>query len=418
MELLAPAGNFEKLKIALHYGADALYAGLSEFSLRAQTGTFSAEDLKEWIDYVHGKGRKIYVTANIYAHNRDLEGLREHARYLNEVRPDGIVLSDPGVFEVMRTDAPGIPIHISTQANVTNLESARFWKRMGAERVVLARELSLEEIRDIYNATQMELEAFVHGAVCIAYSGRCFISSYMSNRSGNRGECANSCRWNYSLVEEKRPGEYYPVIEDDRGTYIMSSKDLCMIGYLGELLSAGVMSFKLEGRMKGINYAAGVVKIYREALDMLSRGEDTASRVDGWMNELSFFSSRGFTTGMYLGPQPDEDYSHDGVAYVRSEYELAGIIDSFWDDTDKKNTAMISVRNTLRPGDELVYLSPGLEDRHIPLEDMTRVDGRPVDIAKNGETILLGVPEGVRPMDLIRVKKSKTQVTAADSVKP
>lgn len=402
LELLAPAGNFEKLKMALHYGADAVYAGLSDFSLRAQTGSFTAGDLTQWINYTHEQGKRIYVTVNIYAHNRDLSAVREHARFLNEVRPDAVVLSDPGVFEIFSTEAPGLPVHISTQANITNVESARFWKRLGAERIVLARELSLGEIREIKDGADIELEAFVHGAVCIAYSGRCFISSYMTTRSGNQGECANSCRYTYSLVEEKRPGEYFPVYENEKGTYIMSSRDLCMIEHLDKLMDAGVTSFKLEGRMKGINYAAGVVKIYREALDAFSEGKDVSHRVEGWRRELSFFSNRGFTTGMYFGKQPDEDYNHDTEAYIRSEYELAGVIQ----EPPENGKARVAIRNTIRPGDRLVFLTPGLEEQEFELKTLLRPDGREVDVAKNEDIMILEMPDSVRPMDIIRVRKT------------
>ena len=397
-ELLAPAGNFEKLKTALHYGADAVYAGLPEFSLRGSTGNFVEEDLLQWVDYTHSQNRRIYLTANIVAHNRDLEGLRRHADFVARARPDGIIVADPGSLRIFRERAPGIPIHVSTQANVTNTEAARMWQDMGASRIVIARELSIEEIREMCEIPGLEIEAFVHGAVCIAYSGRCYISSYMANRSGNRGVCANSCRWNYYLVEEKRPGEYYPVYEDKRGVQIMSSRDLKMLEHLDTLMEAGVDSLKLEGRMKGINYAAGAVKVYREAVDAFFAGEDVQDRIDGWNQELSMFSNRGFTTGMYFGQQPDEDYNFDGPAYIRADYELAGVVQE-----KTEEGAVVAVRNTLHEGDELTCLTPGIEDRAVILKDI-RIHpwGTPAEVAKNGQTMRITLPEEVRVGDVLR----------------
>lgn len=403
LELLAPAGNFEKLKTAFHYGADAVYAGLAEFSLRAQTGEFTPEDLAEWISYTRSANKKIYVTANVYAHNRDLGPLREHAQFLREIAPDAVIVSDPGVFRIMQKEAPQIPIHISTQANTTNAQSALFWQDLGASRIVLAREVSLPEIQEIREAVDLELEAFVHGAVCIAYSGRCFISSFMANRSGNKGECANSCRWTYSLVEEKRPGEYYPVFENERGTFIMSSKDLRMLEHLDDLIQAGIDSFKLEGRMKGINYAAGVVKVYREALNEFSKGRPTDEQLEEWLNELSYFSSRGFTTGMYYGPQPDEDYNHDTPSYVRSDFDLAGVIHSR---DERTGLARVDLRTTVRTGDTITFLTPGLEWKEYTIRDMRNTGDQTTDVGKNGETVFFEVPEGVRPMDLVRKRKA------------
>ena len=237
-ELLAPAGDFEKLRTALHYGADAVYIGDSRFSLRGKAGNFQDEQLRDAVAYAHARNARAYVTANIFAHNRDLLAVEEHARLLKDIRPDAVIVSDPGIFSIFRRIAPEIDIHISTQANITNVETARFWEELGARRIILARELSIEEIREIRAKTRIELEVFVHGSICISYSGRCYISSFLASRSANSGECTNSCRWNYTLMEEKRQGEYLPVFEDDRGTYIMSSRDLCMIDHL-PLLAGG-----------------------------------------------------------------------------------------------------------------------------------------------------------------------------------
>ena len=258
-ELVAPAGNPEKLTTALHYGADAVFLGLSEFSLRAKADNFSENDLKEAIRLVHHKGKKAYVTVNIFPHNRDISAIKDHLLFLKGAEPDGIIVSDTGAFEMAAEISPDIPIHVSTQANITNFRSARFWEKLGAKRLVLSREITIDEIRGIRNNVSIELECFVHGAICISYSGRCYISSFQANRSANRGECTNSCRWNYALMEEKRQGEFSPVYENDRGTFILSSRDLCMIEHLDKLADAGVNSFKIEGRTKGVNYVADLL---------------------------------------------------------------------------------------------------------------------------------------------------------------
>lgn len=398
VELLAPAGNFEKLKMALHYGADAVYAGLSEFSLRAQTGQFTADDLKQWINYVHDQKKKIFVTMNIFAHNRDLEMVREHAKILRELKPDGVVVADPGVFEVIAEESPGVPIHISTQANVTNKYAARFWERQGARRIVLARELTVDELKEMRDAVSLELEAFVHGAMCIAYSGRCFLSSFMNNRNGNKGECANNCRYNYTLMEEKRPGEYFPVYEDDRGTYIMSSRDLCMIEHLRLLRDAGADSFKLEGRMKGINYAAGVVKAYRDAIDLMDQEEEFARRLPGWMNEFVMISNRGYTTGMYFGKQPDDGFNHDTPTYMKPDRELAAVINEILED----GRIVVGLRNSVHVGDQLSFLTPGLEEDLFELGEMWSESGEPISTGRNNETVIIHAPHGIRLMDVVR----------------
>ena len=397
-ELLAPAGDLEKLKTAIHYGSDAVYIGDSRFSLRAKARNFYPEELLEAVRYSHEKGVKVYVTVNIFPHNRDLQEIREHIRFIKEAKPDAVILSDPGVFKIVREEATDIKIHISTQANITNAESARFWEGLGAKRLILSRELSIDEIREIRQHTGAELEVFVHGSICISYSGRCYISSFLASRSANMGECTNSCRWNYTLTEEKRPGEYFPVYENNRGTYMMSSKDLCMIEHLQLLAEAGIDSFKIEGRMKGINYVAGVVKTYREAIDSIS-SEGGYEAKEKWLRELSMFSSRGYTTGMFLGRQPDDGYNFDGESY-RMSHELVGIIQA----TDK-GVAKVSLRNRLDRGDYVEYLSPGLEERFFEIESMTDEDGAGIASARNEDVIFLRVPEGVRKNDLMRREK-------------
>jgi U32 family peptidase len=398
-ELLAPAGDFEKLKTALHYGADAVYIGDSRFSLRGKAGNFEGEQLRSAVEYAHSKGARAYVTANIFAHNRDLSMMKDHLRLLREIGPDALIVSDPGVFRLCRRIAPEIDIHISTQANITNSEAAKFWEDLGAKRLILARELSIDEIREINEQTALELEVFVHGSICISYSGRCYISSFLASRSGNRGECTNSCRWNYTLMEEKRPGEYLPVFEDERGTYVMSSRDLCMIDYLPLLAEAGVDSFKIEGRMKGINYAAGVIKTYREAVDAMGRAPVPGLKTK-WNRELSMFSSRGYTTGMFFGSQPDADYNFDGESY-RMSHELIGVVDEI-----SGGLAKVSLRNRVDKGDRVEFLTPGLEGKMFEIDAMLDLEGFPVFSARNGETVFLQVHDDVRANDLIRRPKN------------
>jgi len=396
-ELLAPAGDFEKLRTAIHYGADAVYLGDSRFSLRGKAGNFNDDELKAAVAYAHEHGVKAYVTANILAHNRDIGLAQEHCSALRDIRPDAVIVSDPGLMELFSTELPDIGLHISTQANITNVAAARFWQRFGAKRLILSRELSIPEIRDIRQSVDIELEVFVHGAICISYSGRCYISSFLTGRGANRGECTNSCRWNYTLMEEKRPGEHFPVYEDDRGTYVMSSKDLCMVEHLPLLAEAGVNSFKIEGRMKGINYVAGVTKVYREATDAI--GGDAGPAKERWLRELAMFSSRGYTTGMFFGRQADADYNFDGEVY-RMSHELVGIVLDV-----QGTTAKVAMRNRMHSGDTVEYLTPGIEEQRFAVSAMQNSDRLPVDSARNEDIIYFEVPRQVRPGDLIRRPK-------------
>lgn len=398
-ELLAPAGDLEKLRTALHYGADAVYLGDSRFSLRGKAGNFGPGELGAAVRYAHEQGARAYVTVNIFPHNRDLSGIAEHIELLAEIRPDAVILSDPGIFALVRERAPELDIHISTQANITNVAAVKFWEGLGARRLVLSRELSLAEIREIRQQSCIELETFVHGSICISYSGRCYISSFLTSRSANLGECTNSCRWNYTLMEEKRPGEHFPVFEDERGTYIMSSRDLCMIEHLNLLAEAGVSSFKIEGRMKGINYVAGVVKTYREAVDAI--GDDFDYNVkERWLRDLGMFSSRGYTTGMFFGKQPDSDYNFDGESY-RMSHELVGVVGEVRD-----GRAQVLLRNRVEASDMVEYLTPGLEGLRFEVGPMTDPEGLVLTTARNEDTVFMRVPEGVRAQDLIRRDKN------------
>ncbi len=394
-ELLAPAGNYEKLKTALHYGADAVYAGLSGFSLRAKADNFSLETLKEAVQLVHQKNKKIYITLNIFPHNRDIASIKKHLLDLREIKPDALIISDAGIVELAAETAPEIPVHISTQANITNYRSARFWEKIGAKRLVLSRELSLDEIREIRDNVSLELECFVHGSMCISYSGRCYMSSFINNRSGNRGECTNTCRWDFTLMENSRPGTYYPVYEDDRGTYVMSSRDLCMIEHLDKLADAGVTSFKIEGRMKGINYVAGVVKTYREAVDSLQ--ESPFKVKEQWMQEIAMSSNRGFTTGMFFGKQPDEGYNHDDTQSYTMTHELVGVVQSL-----NNGSAVIALRNNLRVGDTIEFLTPGLENIPHKVHAIHDSNGSPAETGRNEEIVSIPIVKGIRKNDLIR----------------
>ena len=394
-ELLAPAGDYEKLVTAVHYGADAVYMGLSGFSLRAKADNFTKDELRQAVALVRGRERKVYITINIFPHNKDISLIREHLALLKEISPDALIISDPGVFEIASKLTPGIPIHISTQANITNYAAARFWEKLGAKRLVLSRELSIDEIRDIRDRVSLELECFVHGSMCISYSGRCYMSSFLNNRSGNRGECTNTCRWNYRLMEESRPGEYFPVYENDRGTYVMSSRDLCMIEHLDKLSDAGVTSFKIEGRMKGINYVAGVVKTYREAVDSLK--ERPFKIKEQWMQELSMSSNRGYTTGMFFGKQPDSGYSHNDDKAYRMSHELVGVVQS----VDNGKT-VVSLRNNLKIGDKVEFLSSGWENRTFDVTEIYDENGKPVESGRNENIVSIPSIPGIREHDLIR----------------
>ncbi len=394
-ELLAPAGNFEKLTTAIHYGADAVYMGLSTFSLRAMADNFSPEDMEKALKFVRGLGKKLYVTINIFPHNKDMSPVREHIEFLRDLGPDGIIVSDPGVCATVMDLAPSVPVHISTQANITNYRAAKFWEDAGAKRLILARELTIDEIREIRDHVSIELECFVHGAICISYSGRCYMSSYLANRSGNLGLCTNTCRWKYALMEEQRHGEYFPVYENDRGTYVMSSRDLCMIEHLDKLADAGICSFKIEGRMKGIYYLAGVIKTYREAVDALMNRPYTVR--DQWLNELAMVSSRGYTTGMLLGSHPQDGYNHaDNKAY-RQSHELVGVVQKI-----ENGNAFVALRNNLKPGDRIEFLSPGLEGRICTIDRLSDDRGIPLDIGRNASVVKIPSVQGVREQDLVR----------------
>ena len=327
-ELLIPASSLEVLKTAVLYGADAVYIGGEMYGLRAKARNFSREDMEAGVKFAHENGVKVYVTANIVAHNEDLEGIREYFRELKEIGPDALIISDPGVFMIAREECPDIERHISTQANSTNYATYNFWYAQGASRVVAARELSLAELSEIRAniPEDMEIEAFVHGAMCISHSGRCLLSNYFTGRDANHGACTHPCRWKYSIVEETRPGEYMTVNEDDRGTYIFNSKDLCMIEYIPEMMEAGIDSFKIEGRMKTALYVATVARTYRKAIDDYMESEDKyRANMEYYKREIAKCTYRQFTTGFYFGKTDSESQIYDSNTYVKN-YTYIGTV--------------------------------------------------------------------------------------------
>ncbi len=385
VELLAPAGDLERLKIAIMYGADAVYIGGQIFGLRAAAKNFSLEDLREGVSYAHERGVKVYVTANIIPHNEDLEGLPEYLKSIHEIGVDAVIVSDPGTFSMVKETVPNMEIHISTQANNTNYMTARFWKDLGASRIILARELSFEEIKEIKSHVQdsIELEAFVHGAMCMSYSGRCLLSNYMTGRDANRGECAQPCRWRYNLVEEKRPGEYIQVFEDEKGTYFMNSKDLCMIEYVSDIINSGIMSLKIEGRMKTTYYVAMVIKAYRAAIDSYYEDPQNWKFDPKWMDWLKKASHRDFTTGFYLGKPDHADHHYDDRSYVR-DYSFIGLVKDF-DPSEK--IATVEQRNRFFLGDKIEIIGPK-EEKNMTIDEMWDEDMNPIDVAPHPQQII------------------------------
>lgn len=380
-ELLAPAGNMEKCKIALRYGADAVYLGGKMFGLRAFANNFSIEEIAEAAAYAHGLGKKVYVTVNIFAHNEDLDRLPDYLLELQKAGVDALLISDLGVWNVARQTVPEMPLHVSTQANTSNWAAVQAWKALGAERVVLARELSLEEIREVGTRTDVELEAFVHGAMCISYSGRCLLSSYLTGRDGNRGACAQACRWEYSLIEKNRSDEGFDIEEDERGTYVMNSKDLCLIDHIPDLIEAGICSLKIEGRMKSIHYVATVVSVYRKAIDAYWNDPKKYQVTDEWRQELEKVSHRPYTKGFAFGKP-----GSDGQVYTTSSYEqthdFVGIVLAY--DADAKR-AYIEQRNNVKNGEVLELLMPDGELFPLTLEDMRNADGESIDCAPHAQ---------------------------------
>jgi len=378
-ELVLPAGDLEKLYTALTFGADAVYAGGHNYSLRAYAGNLNRSDLQAGVAEAHHRGKRVYVTVNIFAHNQDLTDLPSYLEELEQLRVDGLIISDPGIIRMAHRYAPSIPITISTQANVTNYESAAFYRDLGARRIVAARELSLEEIRMIKERAGIEIEMFVHGAMCMSYSGRCLLSSFMTGRSANRGKCAHPCRYQYALLEEKRPGEYYPVHEDQRGTYILNSRDLCLLEHLPRLVEAGVDAFKIEGRMKSPLYLAIVARVYREALDAYKQGSfDDPAQLEKWMDQLRAVATRPFTVGFLDGADLDLQDAANQKNPNRAEF--CGVVKGY---DAERAWLEVEQRANFGPGDPLWLLTPQSGSTPVQLIHLYDSDGEEVDRARH-----------------------------------
>ena len=403
-ELLIPAGSLEVLKTAVIYGADAVYIGGEVFGLRAKAKNFTKEEMIEGIDFAHKYGVRVHVTANILAHNNDIEGSAEYFRELKEMKPDAIIIADPGMFMLAKEICPEIDIHVSTQANNTNYMTYRFWHEQGAKRVVSARELSLREIKEIREKIpeEMEIESFIHGSMCISYSGRCLLSNYFTGRDSNKGACTHPCRWKYAVVEETRPGEYLPVYENERGTYIFNSKDLCMIEYIPEMIDAGIDSFKIEGRMKTALYVATVARTYRRAIDDYLESEEKYRTNMGWyQDEISKCTYRQFSTGFYFGRPDETTQIYDNNTYV-IEYVYLGIVDS----VEEKGLARFRQRNKFCVGDEIEIMKP--DGRNIPTKvlHMYNEEGEEVESCPHaGQIIDIGLSQAPEKYDIMRMKK-------------
>lgn len=386
IELLAPAGDLEKLKTAVDYGANAVYFGGELFSLRAGAGNLTIPQMEEGIAYAHARNVRCYLTLNIFAHNEDILPLEDYLIKIKALDIDAFIVSDPGIMLMIREVMPQAEIHLSTQANMTNYKTARFWQQQGVKRIVLARELTFEEIRLLRQKLpeEMELEAFVQGAMCISYSGRCLLSNFMIERDANRGQCAHPCRWKYALVEEQRPGEYYPVEEDERGTYILNSRDLCMIDHIPELVSAGIASAKIEGRMKSSFYVATVVGAYRRAIDAYYADPERYAFREEWMRELKKVSHREFTTGFYFNQPTNKDQNYQTSAYTR-EYQFIGVVRSYDPDT---KMAVVEQRNKMTVGEEIEVFGPYTDYFSQKLEVLLDEEGNPIESAPHPQQIL------------------------------
>lgn len=405
-ELLIPASSLEVLKVAVIYGADAVYIGGEAFGLRAKAKNFTPEDMKEGVKFAHEHNVKVYVTANILAHNKDLEGVREYFKELKEfkeLKPDALIISDPAIFTIAREIFPDMELHISTQANNTNYGTYNFWYRLGAKRVVTARELSLEEIKEIReNIPQdMEIETFVHGAMCISYSGRCLLSSFMAGRDANQGACTHPCRWKYAVVEESRPGQYMPVYENERGTYIFNSKDLCMIEHIPELMEAGIDSFKVEGRMKTALYVASVARTYRMAMDDYEKSPDYyRERIPFYKSEIAKCTYRQYTTGFFFGKPDENTQIYDSNTYVK-EYTYLGIING-----EVNGKYKIEQRNKFSVGEEIEVMKPDGENISATVKLIEDEEGKTMESAPHPQQALyidLGIKLDI--YDILRRKE-------------
>ncbi len=402
-ELLIPARNLEALRTAVRYGADAVYIGGEAYGLRAKAKNFSMEEMAEGIAFAHENGVKVYVTANILAHNRDLSGVRNYFKELKELEPDALIISDPGVFAIAREEVPRMDLHISTQANNTNYGTYRFWYGLGARRAVSARELSLEELKEIraHIPADMEIETFVHGAMCISYSGRCLLSNYFTGRDANQGSCTHPCRWKYAVVEETRPGEYLPVYENERGTFLFNSKDLCMIGHIPELLDAGIDSFKVEGRMKTALYGAVVARTYRRAIDdCLESEEKYLENLEWYKEEIGKCTTRPFTTGFFYGNPGADAQIYDSSTY-RQEYIYLGAAG----EKDREGRFSLEQKNKFSVGETVEIMKPSGENVQALVEGIFDEEGNPQESAPHaGQKLSVKLSHLPEKYDILRKK--------------
>lgn len=398
VEILAPAGNLEKLKTAIDFGADAVYLGGSKLNLRAFADNFTNDEIRQGVEYAHARGRKVYVTLNVFPHNSDLVGLEDYLRELYELNVDAILASDPSVIITSLETVPELEVHLSTQANNVNYKTAQYWYKQGVKRIVLARELSLNEIKEIHDKVPegCELEAFVHGSMCMSYSGRCLMSNYMTGRDANRGACSQACRYKYYLMEEKRPGEFFEVIEDDRGSYVMNSKDLCLIEYIDKMIEAGVYSLKIEGRMKSAYYVAAVVKAYRQAVDAYLEDPENYKFNPEWMDSLMKVSHRDYHTGFFFGKTGEQIY--ETASYIRTA-DIVGRVKEYDKDTQ---IAVIEQRNKFYDNDIVEILRPEGPAFNVQVTDMREMNGTKIDAAPRAQMMFtVKVDKELKPNDFI-----------------
>jgi len=397
IELLAPVGNFEKLEIAVHYGADAVYLADKKFSLRNFSDNFSIEEIKEAIGFAAKHNVKVYVACNIYTRNFEQKDMEAYLSDIGKINPDALIVADPGVFLSARQLIPAIPLHLSTQSNTTNYRAVQFWEELGAKRINVAREISLEEINEISRKTSTEIEAFVHGAMCISYSGRCLLSSFLTKRDSNRGMCSHPCRWNYSVVEELRPGEYMPILEDTRGTYIFNSRDLCMIEHIPEMIHAGITSLKIEGRMKSINYLASAVKVYREAIDSFYSDPDNFKVKKEWIKQLTSISHRDYCTGFYFNDPDQVAPNHNNSKPLEGHKFIGKVLKG-----KGRNLSLIQVRNKIFADDRIEILAKKGPIRHDTILEIIDSNQQPVDFAQPGKVVSIRLHQPCQHNDLIR----------------
>ncbi len=397
IELLAPAGNLEKFEIAIHYGADAVYLAGKDYSLRNLSENFTLEELESAVLFAHKSGVKVYVACNIFSRNSEQGAISDYLKSLAGISPDAVIIADPGILLEARKVMPDIPIHLSTQANTTNYKSALFWKNLGVTRINAARELSLKEVEEIALPGNVEVEVFVHGAMCISYSGRCLLSNFMENRDSNRGECCQPCRFRYSVVEETRPGRYMPVDEDSRGTYIFNSKDLCMIGHIPEMINAGITSLKIEGRMKGINYLASAVKTYREAIDTWYESPSEYVVKDEWIDELARISNRGYCTGFYFGNTNETIPNYMDIKPATGRTFIGKVTG-----VENGNVAALVVRNRFFLNDPVDILGKKGPVKRGTIKRILDIEGNEVTVARSGSTVKVLLENECSVNDLLR----------------